>query len=127
VRLLIASIAGVVLVSASAVAAQVQPSEKRSGDPCEQFKMRIVTPSADVDYKLRIYTPPAVVDYKMRIFNPCPESNLVVAADPPPIPGKPRGGFQFPPSAFGPESDLKIDQRPLPLIPPYRPKPQKQQ
>ena len=120
----IASIAGIVLVSASAVVAQVKPSNERSGDPCEQFKIRIVTPSADVDYKLRIFTPPANVDYKMRIFNPCTETNLVVVAEPPPIPGKPRGGFQFPPSAFGPESDLKIGEPSPPLLPPYRPKPQ---
>lgn len=121
-RHLIAAIAGVVLVSASAVGAQVKMSDERSGNTCEKFKIGIVTPSADVDYKLKVITPPADVDYKMRILNPCRETNLVVATDPAPIPHKHEVEFQLATPRFNIEPDKKAGG-PAVVLPPYRHKP----
>jgi hypothetical protein len=107
-RYLAASLAAIVLVSAGQVAAQDRPSSEPAGIPCAQFKMRVVPPTAGVDYKLRVRTPPEGVDYKMRVVNPCKEMGLLALVQPPPGEGKSRAGyFRLPAPRFGYGPDEK--------------------
>jgi hypothetical protein len=40
-------------------------------DNCSRYKMRVVTPSNEIDYKLRIAKPREDIDFKGKVINPC--------------------------------------------------------
>lgn len=72
-RLVLHSIATLSLLSVSATATSDGSSVTGGGDPCEQFKMVIITPSKDIDYKMIIIPVPKDLDRAM-VINPCPGS-----------------------------------------------------
>lgn len=47
-------------------------------DPCQRFKMEIITPPKDIDFKMVIIHLPKELDSAM-VINPCPEAKVVAS------------------------------------------------
>jgi hypothetical protein len=47
------------------------PKNNDDKDRCSQYKMRVVTPSNEIDYKLRIAKPREDIDFKGKVVDPC--------------------------------------------------------
>ena len=66
-------------------------------DPCDQFKMVIITPPKDIDFKIIIITPPKDLDRAM-VINPCPkESEAAIIINPTAPPQEKNELFKVPP------------------------------
>jgi len=68
---LLASLALLLALSATASAQQVPIVGKESAGACDRFKMRVMAPSGEVDYKMPVVKPPEGIDYKGIVIDPC--------------------------------------------------------
>jgi hypothetical protein len=76
-RLILYSLAALMIVNGGTTA-PASLSRHTDSDPCDAFKMIIITPSRDIDFKMTIIPVPKELD-KAMVFNPCQQSNAASA------------------------------------------------
>lgn len=83
------------------VAAQqaVPVARDNKDDPCDRFKLRILTPAGNVDYKLRVQRPAAGIDPEI-VWNPCHRDEPRLVFSPSVVRPDDEGGH-FAPQLFG--------------------------
>ncbi|HUQ33691.1 MAG TPA: hypothetical protein VM095_16340 [Pyrinomonadaceae bacterium] len=73
-RLILYSLATLMIVNGTTTA-PASFSDHADSDPCDVFKMIIITPPRDIDFKIILIPVPKELD-KAMVFNPCQQSNV---------------------------------------------------
>jgi hypothetical protein len=56
--------------------------ENDNKDRCSEYKMRVATPSNEIDYKLQIIKPREDIDFKLMVIDPCKKPYIELAKKP---------------------------------------------
>lgn len=99
-RRLTFNLCAVLLLFGSGSVAEANTSLASGDDPCQRFKMEIITPPKDIDFKIGIIPTPKDLDRAM-VINPCPDTKVIVSAPRIIRPGEDGNGlFKAPPIQF---------------------------
>lgn len=95
------------LGSALSMAAQqpAQPGAQTVANPCERFKMRIITPDEKLDAKAVIQPPNTGIEYKGIVINPCGQADAKAGTTAPRVTGTPK---PLPLLKLNPEAEQKL-------------------
>jgi hypothetical protein len=63
------------------------PTDKDKKDNCSEYKMRVVTPSNEIDYILQKTEPREDIDFKGKVVDPCKQPDAK-SSKTPPLPGQ---------------------------------------
>lgn len=77
-RRLTFNLCALLLLFGSGSVAGANPSLVGGDDPCQRFKMEIITPPKDIDFKIGIIPVPKDLDSAM-VINPCPDANVTAS------------------------------------------------
>jgi hypothetical protein len=58
------------------------PKSNDKKDRCSEYKMRVITPSNEIDYKLRVRKPREDIDFKLKVVDPCKKSYAELLKEP---------------------------------------------
>jgi hypothetical protein len=58
------------------------PKSNDKKDRCSEYKMRVVTPSDEIDFKLKIVKPREDIDFKLKVVDPCKKLDAESAKEP---------------------------------------------
>ncbi len=54
-------------------------------DRCGAYKMRVITPSNEIDYKLQVIKPREDIDFKLQVIDPCKKQEREAVMTPIPL------------------------------------------